>query len=167
MGRLKESYLILKARRKPMPRFICGETTLRRNALERSTLPKDEEGAQKVAPRENGNGRGNSRCVYLPGIWDVLAYRDGFAPVCTVVSVEAGKPTTIRTAVSPLCGYFYPVVGQSIFGLPMAAAIRKGPLPWEPSAEHHIAAGAKAQLQVCRPIRQSERIYLQAMAGLA
>jgi hypothetical protein len=31
-----------------------------------------------------------------PGNWDVLAYRDGFAPVCTVVSVEAGKPTTIE-----------------------------------------------------------------------
>jgi hypothetical protein len=31
-----------------------------------------------------------------PGEYDVFAYRDGFAPVCTVVSIEPGETKTIE-----------------------------------------------------------------------
>jgi len=32
----------------------------------------------------------------LPGAWDVFAYRDGFVPTCTVVSIEPGKTTAME-----------------------------------------------------------------------
>jgi len=32
----------------------------------------------------------------LPGAWDVFAYRDGFVPICTVVTVEAGKAKAVE-----------------------------------------------------------------------
>lgn len=32
----------------------------------------------------------------VPGVWDVFAYRNGFAPTCTQVSVAAGKTTSVK-----------------------------------------------------------------------
>ena len=32
----------------------------------------------------------------FPGAWDVFAYRDGFVPICTVVTIKAGKATAIE-----------------------------------------------------------------------
>jgi hypothetical protein len=32
----------------------------------------------------------------FPGAWDVLAYRDGFVPTCTVVYIEPGKKTAVE-----------------------------------------------------------------------
>jgi Carboxypeptidase regulatory-like domain len=35
--------------------------------------------------------------VALPeGNWDVFAYRDGFAPTCTIVLIESGKATKVE-----------------------------------------------------------------------
>lgn len=41
------------------------------------------------------DGAGQFSIKLLSGNWDVLAYRDGFAPTCAIVIVEAGKTANI------------------------------------------------------------------------
>jgi hypothetical protein len=58
-------------------------------------LPKKEKQPRKKMLRVNTDSAGRFSVTLLPGNWDVFAYRDGFAPTCTIALIQPGKTTSI------------------------------------------------------------------------
>ncbi len=64
--------------------------------------PKKEEQPRKKVLRVSTDSAGRFSVTLLPGNWDVFAYRDGFAPTCTIALIEPGKATNIDLHLSRL-----------------------------------------------------------------
>jgi hypothetical protein len=57
---------------------------------------KKQKQPRKKVLKVSTDNEGRFSVTLLPGNWDVFAYRDGFAPICTIVLIEAGKTTSIN-----------------------------------------------------------------------
>jgi hypothetical protein len=57
--------------------------------------PKNEKQPRKRVLQVSTDSAGRFSITLPSGNWDVFAYRDGFAPTCTIALIEPGRTTSI------------------------------------------------------------------------
>jgi hypothetical protein len=60
-----------------------------------ATLPKPKQPRKRLL-RAHTDRAGNFSLQLLAGNWDVVAYRDGFAPACAIALIQANETSTVE-----------------------------------------------------------------------